>query len=148
MGERERREREIFADFLAGAPVEDDAGELDLERLMQVGGTLARMQVVSVIRAGEAEVAWPGGESPAARLLPGRARRRRRPLAGPRMTPPRDRPPIALGAPASTRREPSHNTRRPALRPPGSVAHRRTNAGVFSHPLRAVGNPRSRKAGE
>jgi len=46
-------EREIFADFLAGTPVEGDAGELD--RLMRVDGTLARMQVVSVIRAGEAD---------------------------------------------------------------------------------------------
>ncbi len=46
-------EREIFADFLAGTPVEGDAGELD--RLMRVDGTLARMQVVSVIRAGQAD---------------------------------------------------------------------------------------------
>ncbi len=46
-------EREIFADFLAGTPIEGDAGELD--RLMRVDGTLARMQVVSVIRAGEAD---------------------------------------------------------------------------------------------
>ena len=53
MDEHERREREIFADFFAGTPVEGDAGELD--RLMRVGGTLARMQVVSVIRAGEAD---------------------------------------------------------------------------------------------
>ncbi len=51
--EREAREREILADFLAGTPIEGDAGELD--RLMRVGGTLARMQVVSVIRAGEAD---------------------------------------------------------------------------------------------
>jgi hypothetical protein len=51
--EQEAREREIFADFLAGTPIEGDAGELD--RLMRVGGTLARMQVVSVIRAGEAD---------------------------------------------------------------------------------------------
>ena len=41
------------ADFLVGTPVEGDAGELD--RLMRVDGTLARMQVVSVIRAGEAD---------------------------------------------------------------------------------------------
>ena len=53
MDEHERREREIFADFLAGTPVGGDAVELD--RLMQVDGTLARMQVVSVIRAGEAD---------------------------------------------------------------------------------------------
>ena len=53
MDEQEAREREIFADFLAGTPIEGDAGELD--RLMQVDGTLARMQVVSVIRAGQAE---------------------------------------------------------------------------------------------
>jgi hypothetical protein len=53
VGEHERREREIFADFLAGTPIEGDAGELD--RLMRVGGTLARMQVVSGIRAGEAD---------------------------------------------------------------------------------------------
>ena len=53
MDEQEAREREIFADFLAGTPIEGDAGELD--RLMRVGGTLARMQVVSVIRAGEAD---------------------------------------------------------------------------------------------
>ena len=53
MDEHERQEREIFADFLAGTPIEGDAGELD--RLMQVNGTLARMQVVSVIRAGEAD---------------------------------------------------------------------------------------------
>ena len=53
MDEHERREREIFAEFLAGTPIEGDAGELD--RLMRVGGTLARMQVVSVIRAGEAD---------------------------------------------------------------------------------------------
>ena len=46
-------EREIFAEFLVGTPIEGDAGELD--RLMQVDGTLARMQVVSVIRAGEAD---------------------------------------------------------------------------------------------
>ncbi len=46
-------EREIFADFLVGTPIEGDAGELD--RLMRVDGTLARMQVVSVIRAGEAD---------------------------------------------------------------------------------------------
>ena len=46
-------EREIFADFPAGTPIEGDAGELD--RLMRVGGTLARLQVVSVIRAGEAD---------------------------------------------------------------------------------------------
>ena len=46
-------EREIFADFLAGTPIEGDAGELD--RLMRVDGTLARMQVVSIIRAGEAD---------------------------------------------------------------------------------------------
>jgi hypothetical protein len=51
--EHERREREIFAEFLVGTPIEGDAGELD--RLMRVGGTLARMQVVSVIRAGEAD---------------------------------------------------------------------------------------------
>jgi hypothetical protein len=51
--EQEAREREIFADFLAGTPVEGDEDELD--RLMRVGGTLARMQVVSVIRAGEAD---------------------------------------------------------------------------------------------
>ena len=53
MDEHERREREIFADFLAGTPIEGDAVELD--RLMRVGGTLARMQVVSVIRAGQAD---------------------------------------------------------------------------------------------
>ena len=53
MDEHERREREIFAEFLAGTPIEGDAGELD--RLMRVGGTLARMQVVSVIRAGQAD---------------------------------------------------------------------------------------------
>ena len=53
MDEQEAREREIFADFLAGTPIEGDAGELD--RLMRVGGTLARMQVVSVIRAGQAD---------------------------------------------------------------------------------------------
>jgi hypothetical protein len=46
-------EREILAGFLAGTPIEGDAGELD--RLMRVGGTLARMQVVSVIRAGQAD---------------------------------------------------------------------------------------------
>ncbi len=46
-------ERESFADFLVGTPIEGDAGELD--RLMRVDGTLARMQVVSVIRAGEAD---------------------------------------------------------------------------------------------
>ena len=46
-------EREIFADFLVGTPIEGDAGELD--RLMRVDGTLARMQVVSVIRSGEAD---------------------------------------------------------------------------------------------
>jgi hypothetical protein len=46
-------EREIFADFLVGTPIEGDAGELD--RLMRIDGTLARMQVVSVIRAGEAD---------------------------------------------------------------------------------------------
>ncbi len=46
-------EREIFADFLAGTPIEGAAGELD--RLMRVDGTLGRMQVVSVIRAGEAD---------------------------------------------------------------------------------------------
>ena len=46
-------EREIFADFLVGTPIEGDAGELN--RLMRVDGTLARMQVVSVIRAGEAD---------------------------------------------------------------------------------------------
>jgi hypothetical protein len=46
-------EREIFAGFLVGTPIEGDAGELD--RLMRVDGTLARMQVVSVIRAGEAD---------------------------------------------------------------------------------------------
>jgi hypothetical protein len=51
--EHERRDREIFADFLAGTPVEGVPGELD--RLMRVDGTLARMQVVSVIRAGEAD---------------------------------------------------------------------------------------------
>ena len=53
MDEQEASEREIFADFLAGTPIEGDAGELD--RLMRVDGTLARMQVVSVIRAGEAD---------------------------------------------------------------------------------------------
>ena len=53
MDEHERRKREIFAEFLAGTPIEGDAGELD--RLMRVDGTLARMQVVSVIRAGEAD---------------------------------------------------------------------------------------------
>ncbi len=53
MDEQEAREREIFADFLAGTPIEGDAGELD--RLMRVGGTFARMQVVSVTRAGEAD---------------------------------------------------------------------------------------------
>ena len=53
MDEQEAREREIFADFLAGTPIEGDAGQLD--RLMQVDGTLARMQVVSVIRAGQAD---------------------------------------------------------------------------------------------
>jgi hypothetical protein len=51
--EHERRERAIFAEFLAGTPIEGDAGELD--RLMRVDGTLARMQVVSVIRAGQAD---------------------------------------------------------------------------------------------
>jgi len=51
--EQEAREREVFAEFLAGTPIEGDAGELD--RLMRVGGTLARMQVVSVIRAGQAD---------------------------------------------------------------------------------------------
>jgi hypothetical protein len=46
-------EREIFADFLVGTPVEGDAGELD--RLMQVDGMLARADVVAVIRGGEAD---------------------------------------------------------------------------------------------
>ena len=53
MDEHERRERAIFAEFLVGTPIEGDAGELD--RLMRVDGTLRRMQVVSVIRAGEAD---------------------------------------------------------------------------------------------
>ena len=53
MDAHERREREIFAQFLAGTPNEGDADELD--QLMRVDGTLARMQVVSVIRAGEAD---------------------------------------------------------------------------------------------
>ncbi len=53
MDAHERREREIFAQFLVGTPIEGDADELD--RLMRVDGTLARMQVVSVIRAGEAD---------------------------------------------------------------------------------------------
>ena len=42
----------------------------------------------------------------------------------------RIRPPIALATPTSTRREPSHNTRRRVLRPPGSVPHRRAISGV------------------
>ncbi len=50
---RAARARDLFAQFLVGTPIEGDAGELD--RLMRVGGTLARMQVVSVIRAGEAD---------------------------------------------------------------------------------------------
>ncbi len=49
----DEHEREIFAEFLVGTPIEGDAGELD--RLMRVDGTLRRMQVVSVIRAGEAD---------------------------------------------------------------------------------------------
>jgi hypothetical protein len=53
MDEHERQEREIFADFLAGTPIEGDAGELD--QLMRVDGTLRKMQVVSAIRAGEAD---------------------------------------------------------------------------------------------
>ena len=53
MDEHERREREIFAEFLAGTPIDGDEDELD--QLMQVDGTLAKMQVVSVIRAGEAD---------------------------------------------------------------------------------------------
>ncbi len=48
--ERDAREREIFAEFLVGTPVEGDGRELD--RLMRVDGTLARMQVVSVVLAG------------------------------------------------------------------------------------------------
>ena len=46
-------EREIFADFLAGTPIDGDAGELD--RLIRADGTLARLQVVSVIRARQAD---------------------------------------------------------------------------------------------
>ena len=48
----------------------------------------------------------------------------------------RNRPPIALAPLAITRRVPEYNSRRPALRPPGSVAHRRTNSGVSLLPGR------------
>ena len=65
----------------SGTPIEGDAGELD--RLMRVGGTFARMQVVSVTRAGEADsVAGAlAGHPLAARLLPGRARRHKQSVA-------------------------------------------------------------------
>ena len=51
-------EREIFADFLVGTPIEGDAGELN--RLMRVDGTLARMHRSCPSFAPGRPIVWPG----------------------------------------------------------------------------------------
>ena len=57
MDEQEAREREIFADFLAGTPIEDVAGELD--RLMRVGARSRGCRSCPLFARGR-PIAWPG----------------------------------------------------------------------------------------